>query len=58
LTGDVLRAVLVLYEPGEMLLTLTPTTPGAAIGALLVAVADGNHEVPESMEAYRVVIGS
>jgi hypothetical protein len=57
-TGDVLRAVLVLHEPGEMLLTLTPTTPGATIGAMLVEVADDNHNLPESMEAYRVVIGS
>ena len=56
--GDVIRVVLVLHEPGALRFTMTPASPEATPAALLLDVADGDRDVPESMGAYRVVIGS
>ena len=56
-TGNVIRAVLVLHEPGELRFTMTLASPHATASAVLLDVADGDRDVPESMEAYRVVIG-
>lgn len=55
--GGVVRAVIVLHEPDEVRLLLTPTTEGVKPTATLVDVADADYE-PANPGAYSVLVGS
>ena len=55
-TGTGLRLVIVLYEPGDIELTLTLDGSSSA-SATLVDVADGDGAVASSLEGYRVDVG-
>ena len=52
---DGLRAVLLLDEPGPVDFFVTPATDGVAPTAIVIDAADATRDVPESLEAYRVV---
>jgi hypothetical protein len=56
--GATLRAVIILFEPGDLDMTLLLDGSGVAATVTLVDVADGDGTVTASLEGYRVELGS
>ena len=55
-TGAGLRVVIVLYQPGDIEVTLTLDGSSSA-SATLIDVADADGTVASSLEGYRVDVG-
>jgi hypothetical protein len=56
--GVTLRAIIILFEPGDLDMTLLLDGSGVTATATLVDVADGDGTGPASLEGYRVELGS